>query len=123
MYRPAPNTAWVSRLLARFLHGVGVFDAAMPAPIAGCMTNSGTSTAPMPTSQMADPAPDEGEVQRRYVEPLQHPQPQVHHGRCAHADEGDVREVLRQWAHEVQPFCVQWICTQDRPSSQLEVKA
>ena len=52
-YKPKPKTVWFSKLRRQFLIGVGVFDAANPLPIAGCITNSGMTTVLMP-SAMAD---------------------------------------------------------------------
>ena len=49
-YKPNPKTVWLPRLLRQFSMGVLVRDEATPAPIAGCMTNSGSTTVTMPNS-------------------------------------------------------------------------
>jgi hypothetical protein len=47
-YKPRPKTVWLVRLLSTFRAGVDVRDEAKPAPMAGCMTNSGNATVVMP---------------------------------------------------------------------------
>ena len=40
-YKPTPYTVCVTTLRNRAMFGRGVFDAAIPAPIAGCITKNG----------------------------------------------------------------------------------
>lgn len=48
-YNPTPNTACVTTLCIRARFGRGVRLAAIPAPIAGCISRKGAATLPMPT--------------------------------------------------------------------------
>ena len=54
-----PKTAWFVMLRRRAMFGFGVFDAATPAPMAGCITKNGATTVRRPmtnggSSQLGD---------------------------------------------------------------------
>lgn len=50
---PLPNTPWLTSDRRQFRTGVDVFEAAKPAPMACCMTNSGATAVAVPTQQRA----------------------------------------------------------------------
>ena len=49
-YSPTPKIACVARLRSRATFGFGVFDAAKPKPMPGCMTKNGAATVTTPNA-------------------------------------------------------------------------
>ena len=50
-YIPRPKTVCVARLLMALKHGLGVFQDAIPAPIAGCRISNGAITVAVPMNR------------------------------------------------------------------------